>query len=114
MKHKQKLSIYKLVSAGRTRGIQLATFLAEEKREAEYEAVMAKNAALSEEGRRLWDSLHRTWTGDYEDLKAKIDVVNAHIESDLEAIKQKLEVAERVVGALGRLDELIDLARKAI
>lgn len=114
MKRKQKLVIYKLVSAGRTKGIQLATFLAEEKREADYQEAIAKNAELSRESQRIRDDLHRTWTADYDDLKGKITAVNEVIESDLEEIKKKLEGADRVVSFLGKLDELVDLARKAL
>jgi hypothetical protein len=111
---REKLDIYRKVVAALAKGIQISAFLGEEGRDAEQQEVDLRNEELAEEAARLRRAVHQAWTADYDALRTSIARVSSNLQGDLRDIERRIAIGEKVVRAIGRLEELVELAGSAL
>ena len=93
------------------KGQKLAVRLVIGKKNAEAAAVKAANRKLQKQIDRLLTKLMKDWTGSAPSVIAKIGGINAKLQGVIRDIKKKIEVAQKVVRAIGLIDDAVSLAK---
>ena len=106
-----KVKIYNKLLASLSKGVKLAALLEEKGETGRLNDVEQRNDRLAEEAAKLRRGIARTWQGETEKILDDIGDNNERLQDRIRDIERNLAIAERVVKALGYLDDLIEIAR---
>lgn len=108
----QKIAIYQKLVAGLSKGVHLAAVLGELGEAEDQERVEGKNEELAETAAQLRQQIQKQWNAQ---AKSTIDGIrdsSAKLQEQIRKIETTKETGQKVVKAIGYLDDLIELAAK--
>ena len=111
----EKVMVYQTVLAGLSKGVYLAAVLREQDaNEAEITKVEQRNKKLAQAAAKLREALVKDWVGEAAMLRDQIRETNSKLQDQIRQIKRQMDNAERVVKALGYLDDIINVAESVL
>jgi hypothetical protein len=114
MNLKDKVDLYNLMLAGLSKGVKLAAVLAQHGDDESRQLIEAKNEQLAKQAASLRKGIQLKWNGRATELREQIRSHNTRLQDQIRDIEKQIKTAERVVKALGYIDDLIALARKLL
>lgn len=110
----QKVAIYNKLLAGLSKGVKLAALLARQGKTQDRKQVERRNDQLAEQAAKLRRAIHEEWRGQAEKTVEEIRELNGKLQSRIRSIEDTIATADKVVKALGHLDDLIGIAKKVL
>jgi len=107
----KKVEIYNRVLAGLSKGVMLAALLAKKGETADHERAVRKNEELARLAARLRRNIHRDWSLGAAKVLGEIRDSSARLQRQVRDIEKSVASAQRVVRALGYVDDLVEIAR---
>ncbi len=107
----QKLDIYKKLVAGLGKGVKLAAVLDRLGKTAERKTVEKRNEVLATLASTLRKKIQKSWNVQAVGPLKALQAPSVKLQAQIRRIEKTKETGERVVTALGYIDELIDIAK---
>lgn len=107
----QKVEIYNKLLAALAKGVKLAGVLKREGDTANYERGKKKNEELAKLAGRLRQQINMDWKIGAAKVLSDIRASSTRLQSQIGAIEKAIGTGQKVVTALGYVDDLIAIAR---
>jgi hypothetical protein len=107
----QKVEIYTKLVAGLGKGVKLVAVLDRLGSTAERKEVEKSNEELAKQAGALRKKIQKQWNVQAKTTLEKIQASSAKLQRQIRSIEKTRKTGEKVVKALGFIDELIDLAK---
>ncbi len=108
----EKVMVYQTVLASLSKGVYLAAVLREQDAdEGDITKVEQRNQKLAKAAAKLREGLVKDWIGQAETLRSQIRETNSKLQGQIRQIERQTDIAERIVKALGFLDDIINITK---
>jgi hypothetical protein len=108
---KDKVEIYNKLLAGLSKGVKLAAILKKKGDTADYNGVVKKNEDLAKRAAKLRSNIHKDWKVNSTKVLADIRSSSSKLQGQIRQIEKTIAKGEKVVKALGYIDDLIQVAK---
>jgi hypothetical protein len=106
-----KVDIYNKLLAGLSKGVKLAAVLQQKGDATEYKAAVKKNEELAQLAAKLRSSINKDWSIGATKVLADIQASSGKLQGQIREIEQTIAKGQKVVKALGYVDDLIEVAK---
>jgi membrane-bound lytic murein transglycosylase len=105
-----KVEMYEQSVNALARCVKLEAILREKDDEANADTVAAKASSLGNVAKQLRESIQDDWNQATAAKMTKLKSINSELQQEIAAIKRVIDHAERVVKAIGYVDDVIEIA----
>ena len=114
MNLRDKVDLYNLLLSALSKGVKLAAILSEQGKQDDRARVEKKNNTLAGRAADLRRGIQREWNGRAAAIADEIRSHNRRLQDQIREIERELQNAERIVKALGYLDDVIAIAGRLL